>query len=103
MRRFWESEFKESDENLAYWTKKISGLPTISVGSVGLDSEFIDMSASASPTNINKVIDDINKEKYDLVAVGRALLADHEWVLKIKDQRLDEINPYTKEALYKLY
>lgn len=102
MRRFWESEFKESDENLAYWTK-ISGLPTISVGSVGLDSEFIDMSASASPTNINKVIDDINKEKYDLVAVGRALLADHEWVLKIKDQRLDEINPYTKEALYKLY
>lgn len=103
MRRFWESEFKESDENLAYWTKKISGLPSISVGSVGLDSEFIDMSASASPTNINKVIDDINKEKYDLVAVGRALLADHEWVLKIKDQRLDEINPYTKEALYKLY
>ena len=83
--------------------KKISGLPTISVGSVGLDSEFIDMSASASPTNINKVINDINKEKYDLVAVGRALLADHEWVLKIKDQRLDEINPYTKEALYKLY
>jgi 2,4-dienoyl-CoA reductase-like NADH-dependent reductase (Old Yellow Enzyme family) len=61
------------------------------------------MSASASPTNINKVIDDINKEIYDLVAVGRALLADHEWVLKIKDQRLDEINPYTKEALYKLY
>ena len=63
MRRFWESEFEGSDENLAYWTKKLSGLPTISVGSVGLDSDFIDMSAPASPTNINKAIDDINQKK----------------------------------------
>ena len=23
MRRFWESEFEGSDENLAYWTKKL--------------------------------------------------------------------------------
>ena len=103
MRRFWESEFEGSDENLAYWTKKLSGLPTISVGSVGLDSDFIDMSAPASPTNINKAIDDINQKKYDLVAVGRALLADHEWVVKIKEGRVDDIVPYSKEALLKLY
>lgn len=103
MRRFWESEFEGSKENLAYWTKKITGLPTISVGSVGLDSDFIDMTAPASPSNIDKAIEDITKEKYDMVAVGRALLADHEWVIKMKEGRVGDVNPYTKEALFKLY
>ena len=41
MRRFWESEFEGSEENLAYWTKKISNIPTIGVGSVGLDSDLL--------------------------------------------------------------
>ena len=41
MRRFWESEFPNSDENLAYWTKKISNITTIGVGSVGLDTDGI--------------------------------------------------------------
>jgi 2,4-dienoyl-CoA reductase-like NADH-dependent reductase (Old Yellow Enzyme family) len=42
-RRFWEPEFPDtgSDLNLAGWTKKISGLPTITVGSVGLNEDFI--------------------------------------------------------------
>tara|TARA_B100001094_G_scaffold285398_1_gene299527 strand:+ start:659 stop:1738 length:1080 start_codon:yes stop_codon:yes gene_type:complete len=103
MRRFWESEFEGSKENLAYWTKKLTGLPTISVGSVGLDSDFIDMSAPASPTNIDMAIKDISNEKYDMVAVGRALLADHEWVIKMKEGRVNDVIPYTQEALYKLY
>ena len=103
MRRFWESEFSGSEENLAYWTKKLLGLPTISVGSVGLDSEFIDMSAPASPTNINRAIEDINNSKYDMVAVGRALISDPEWVIKMKEGRLQDVIPYTKEALFKLY
>ena len=103
MRRFWESEFKGSDENLAFWTKKLTGLPTISVGSVGLDSDFIDMSAPASPRNIDKAISDISNKKYDMVAVGRALLADHEWVIKMREGRIKDIIPYTKEALLNLY
>ena len=103
MRRFWESEFEGSEENLAYWTKKISNIPTIGVGSVGLDSDFIDMTAPSKPASIDKAIDDISKEKYDLLAVGRALLSDHEWVLKMKDGRLKDVIPYSKEALLKLY
>ena len=103
MRRFWESEFEGSEENLAYWTKKISNIPTIGVGSVGLDSDFIDMTAPSKPANIDKAIDDISKEKYDLLAVGRALLSDHEWVLKMKEGRLKDVIPYSKEALLKLF
>tara|TARA_B100000475_G_scaffold2045_1_gene1811 strand:+ start:1097 stop:2176 length:1080 start_codon:yes stop_codon:yes gene_type:complete len=103
MRRFWESEFEGSDENLAYWTKKISNIPTIGVGSVGLDSDFIDMTAPATPTSIDKALDDIKKQKYDLIAVGRALLSDYEWVVKMKEGRLNDVIPYTKDALLNLY
>ncbi len=103
MRRLWESEFEDSEENLAYWTKKISNIPTIGVGSVGLDSDFIDMTAPAKPTSIDKALDDIAKEKYDLIAVGRALLSDYEWVVKMKEGRLNDVIPYTKDALLNLY
>ena len=40
-RRFWEPEFEGSDLNFAGWTKKLMGLPTITVGSVGLTGEFV--------------------------------------------------------------
>tara|TARA_B100000683_G_scaffold89645_1_gene88579 strand:+ start:12 stop:323 length:312 start_codon:yes stop_codon:yes gene_type:complete len=103
MRRFWEKEFENSEENLAYWTKKITKIPTIGVGSVGLDSDFIDMTAPASPTSIERAIEDISNNKYDMIAVGRALLSDPEWVLKMKEGRLNDVIPYTKEALLNLY
>ena len=35
----------------------------------------------------------------DLVAVGRALLADHEWALKMEEGRLDDIKPYNEDTL----
>jgi 2,4-dienoyl-CoA reductase-like NADH-dependent reductase (Old Yellow Enzyme family) len=40
-RRFWEPEFEGSDLNFAGWARKLTGLPTITVGSVGLSGEFL--------------------------------------------------------------
>ena len=44
-RRWWDAEFPEVDGdeglNLAGWCKKLTGLPSITVGSVGLSSDFI--------------------------------------------------------------
>lgn len=40
-RRFWVPEFEGSDLNLAGWTKKLTGKPAITVGSVGLNSDFL--------------------------------------------------------------
>tara|TARA_B110000014_G_scaffold257906_2_gene243197 strand:+ start:1310 stop:2497 length:1188 start_codon:yes stop_codon:yes gene_type:complete len=104
-RKFWEPEFEGSDNNLAYWAQKITGLPTITVGSVGLESKgdgFINMTAQADPVSIEKAIQDINERKYDMVAVGRALLADAEWVVKMKEGRLREIKPYSEKVLTEL-
>ena len=40
-RRYWEPEFEGSAMNLAGWTKKITGLATVTVGSVGLNQDFV--------------------------------------------------------------
>jgi 2,4-dienoyl-CoA reductase-like NADH-dependent reductase (Old Yellow Enzyme family) len=40
-RRFWEPEFEGSDLNFAGWAKKLTGVPTITVGSVGLSGDFM--------------------------------------------------------------
>lgn len=106
-RRFYEPEFSDSDLNLAGWTRKLTGKPVITVGSIGLDLDFVSdiMGAGVSKlsqNSIDQLIERLEKNEFDLVAVGRALLADHEWVTKIIDGRFDEINVFTKEALAEL-
>src|SRR6218665_1674892 len=56
-RRFWEPEFEGSELNFAGWARKLTGKPTITVGSVGLTGEFTEAlrtgssSKPASPDN----------------------------------------------------
>jgi 2,4-dienoyl-CoA reductase-like NADH-dependent reductase (Old Yellow Enzyme family) len=100
-RRFWEPEFEGSDLNLAGWTKKLSGKPTITVGSVGLSGEFIAAfrgeSSEAAP--LDDLIARLERDEFDLVAVGRALLVDPAWARKIHEGRNDELAPFSREAL----
>lgn len=103
-RRFWEPEFEGSDLNFAGWTKKLLGKPTITVGSVGLDGEFIAAfrGAGSRPASLDGLIKRLEREEFDLVAVGRALLADPKWVEKIRDSRLDELMDFERKALLSL-
>ena len=81
-RRYWQPEFEGSSLNLAGWTKKLTGKPTITVGSVGLDNNFIDFfteGKGAKTTSIAPLIERLHNKEFDLVAVGRALLADPAW------------------------
>ncbi|MGG3469777.1 FMN reductase [Neobacillus pocheonensis] len=91
--------------NLAGWTKKLTGKPAITVGSVGLDSEFtrsLFEGKGANNTDFRKLIEMLERNEFDLVAVRRALLADPGWVTKIRDGRTDELVPFTEDALKKL-
>ncbi|BBH20534.1 12-oxophytodienoate reductase [Paenibacillus baekrokdamisoli] len=100
-RRFWEPEFEGSELNLAGWTKKLTGKPTITVGSVGLDVEFTSLfreGKGAETVSIDGLIERLDRNEFDLVAVGRALLNDPEWVAKIREGRLDELVPFTAES-----
>ncbi|WP_028783907.1 NADH:flavin oxidoreductase [Thalassobacillus devorans] len=101
-RRFWEPEFEGSNLNLAGWTKKLTGKPVISVGSVGLDGEFTSFQG-AKTTSLDGLLEKLDKEEFDLVAIGRSLLMDPEWVKKVRDGRVDDLLPFDKESLKKLY
>ncbi len=100
-RRFWEPEFEGSDLNLAGWTKKISGLPTISVGSVSLNTDFITAfrQAGAEVSGIDRLIEMMERGDFDLIAVGRALIANPDWANKVKEGKLSELAPYSPEVL----
>ncbi|MFC3748316.1 NADH:flavin oxidoreductase [Paenibacillus sp. GCM10012306] len=105
-RRFWEPEFEGSELNFAGWTKKLTGKPTITVGSVGLDGDFTSLFAEGKGANhvgIDRLIQKLEHEEFDLVAIGRALLADPAWADKIRDGRTDELIPFTAEALKTLH
>ncbi|MER8031123.1 NADH:flavin oxidoreductase [Streptomyces bauhiniae] len=100
-RRYWLPEFEGSDLNLAGWTKKITGKPVITVGSVGLDGDFVGaFQGEGSPVKgIDDLLDGFEREEYDMVAIGRALLQDPEWAAKVLSGRFDELKPYDAAAL----
>nr|WP_202538119.1 NADH:flavin oxidoreductase [Streptomyces sp. SID8379] len=100
-RRYWLPEFDDSGLNLAGWTKKITGKQVISVGSVGLDGDFVKaFQGQGSPVKgIDNLLDRMEAEEFDMVAVGRALLQDPEWAAKVLADRFDELKPYDADAL----
>jgi 2,4-dienoyl-CoA reductase-like NADH-dependent reductase (Old Yellow Enzyme family) len=108
-RRFWEPEFPDVDGaqglNTAGWAKKLTGLPTITVGSVGLSSDFVSGYATgegAAAAGFHDLMERFTRGEFDLVAVGRALLQDPEWVVKVKEGRFDALMNYDQAALKSL-
>jgi len=58
-RRYWEPEFEGSDLNFAGWLKKVSGQPTITVGSVGLDQDFGDVFTNSESKSAPVALDEL--------------------------------------------
>jgi 2,4-dienoyl-CoA reductase-like NADH-dependent reductase (Old Yellow Enzyme family) len=105
-RRFWEPEFSGSELNLAGWTRKLSGKPTITVGSVGLTQDlFASFAVDNTPAsgNIAHLVRMFERGDFDLVAVGRALLADPQWSTKLRHGRLDEFGGFNRNAMGELF
>jgi 2,4-dienoyl-CoA reductase-like NADH-dependent reductase (Old Yellow Enzyme family) len=100
-RRFWEPEFEGSTLNLAGWAKRLSGKPTISVGSVSLDNDMFSAfrGEGSGIASIDQLIEMMARDEFDLVAVGRALLVDPAWAAKVRDGRMDQLMPYRGDAL----
>ncbi|MEU8912536.1 NADH:flavin oxidoreductase [Streptomyces nigrescens] len=100
-RRYWLPEYEDSDLNLAGWVKKLSGRPTLTVGSVGLDNEFIGTfkGERAGVAGIDRLLDRLERDEFDLVAIGRALLGDPEWAAKIFEGRTDALVPFDASML----
>lgn len=104
-RRFWEPEFPDIDGerglNFAGWAKKLTGCPTITVGSIGLNGDFIAGfgGETSLPASIDDLLERLAKDEFDLIAVGRALIVDPDWVAKVRQGRYAELSSYDRAAL----
>jgi 2,4-dienoyl-CoA reductase-like NADH-dependent reductase (Old Yellow Enzyme family) len=104
-RRFWEPEFPEIDGekglNFAGWAKKITGLPTISVGSVGLSSDFFSAfgGQTSATAGLEPLVERMERGEFDLIAVGRVLLSDAQWAAKVQQGRLGELEDFNPAAM----
>jgi 2,4-dienoyl-CoA reductase-like NADH-dependent reductase (Old Yellow Enzyme family) len=86
-RYFAQPAFAGSDMGLAGWIRRLSGCPTMTVGGIGFDKELA--ASFTQPTaaidNLGDVLRRFDSGEFDLVAIGRALLMDPDWVSKAKN------------------
>lgn len=101
-RRFWVPEFEGSDLNLAGWARKLTGRAAMTVGSVGLDIPLDNNSSirggpagDARPQGLSRLYEMLARGDFDLVGVGRGLLANPDWPRLVRQGRMSELAPYT--------
>lgn len=104
-RRFWEPEFEGSDMNLAGWVKRLTGARTMTIGSIGLDRDVTASFAGdrAAPAPLTGLVERFARGDFDLVGLGRVLLADPHWIEKIRDGRFSELIPFEAGAADVVY
>ncbi|WP_433291701.1 hypothetical protein ACQP2F_26085 [Actinoplanes sp. CA-030573] len=86
-RRFWEPAFDGDHRNLAGWAKRLTGLPVITVGSVGLTRAF---------PHRDDLLKRFANDEFDLVALGRILLANPDWVRLMAAGETASVRDYSK-------
>ena len=104
-RRFWEPCFDDQgDMNLAGWVKTVTGVPTCTIGSVGLGLDFL-VSLSegriAEPdlAHLDELMRRFDRGDFDLVAVGRAMIAEPDWPKLLQRGALDQLKPFSTSLM----
>lgn len=95
-RRFWDAEFDGSPLNLAGWAKRLTGLPTITVGSIGLQRS-VSHGGAEHPQSLEALAARHAADEFDLVALGRILLGNPEWARLVREGRSHNIVDYAKD------
>jgi len=102
-RILWKPAFAGSALTLAGWTRKLTGKPTMAVGGVGLDKDL--QSSFTGPVgtvdNLASACALLETGEFDMLSVGRAMLVDPEWTLKVRDGL--PFKPFSLEAFARLY
>jgi 2,4-dienoyl-CoA reductase-like NADH-dependent reductase (Old Yellow Enzyme family) len=106
-RQHGEPAFVGSDLTLAGWTRKLSGKPSIAVGSVGLAKAFDVPSrakrGSIPNVSLNRILEMLDNGECDLVAVGRALIANPDWTEKVRTGNTESLAAYSSDQLEALF
>lgn len=104
-RRIATPAFEGSEITLPGLTRQLSGVPVIAVGSVGLDQQFMPgaREAEAGAAGLETLAGLLDPVQFDVVAIGRALLTNPDWVTLFREDRLNEARPYSKSDEQTLY
>lgn len=98
-RRYATPAFTGDPDNLAGWVKRITGRPVITVGSIGLQPEFY---TAAEGPSLADLVRRLDRGEFDLAAVGRAILGDPALPAKLRAGRIEDIVPFTRDAIVQL-
>ncbi len=90
-----------SEETLSGWTRRLSGVPCIAVGKVcsnftlrGAYGEEKDAVADPHPA-----MDLVEKGEADLLALGRTLIANPDWVKQVREGNWQDLKAFDKSML----
>ena len=77
------------------------------MGSVGLSADFIPEGKEttfreAEPASLDELVRRMEADEFDLVAVGRALIANPDWANLVRANRGDALRAFEKEMLLAL-
>ena len=105
-RRYFEPAFSGDDLGFAGWVRKLSGRPTIAVGSITLGNDFKSaqgkLQAAPDPAQIEDIERRLDAGEFDLIAIGRGLLANPDWVRLVEAGRAADLRPFCKSHLESL-
>jgi len=103
-RRFDMPAFEGSETTLAGWARKLTGKPSMAVGGIGLNNWMQDTLKGRGETlalnNLDAVRRLYDQGMFDMIAVGRALISDPDWVQKARSG--GTFTPYDQAALSEL-
>lgn len=85
--RWDQPEFEGSPLSLAGWVKAVLGVPVIVAGGIGMSGDFIGTfgGVEGAPEPLDEVAARLDAGEFDLVAVGRGMLADPDWARRVRD------------------
>lgn len=104
-RRFWEPAFEGSPDTLAAVTRKLTGRPVIAVGSAGLEQPHQARNRRTADNmrsaigNLDRVLKGFVQGDFDLIAVGRGMLADPAWASKVQAGNSAALTPMESQML----
>ena len=102
-RRYWEPAFDGETRSLAAWTRCLTGKPVIAVGSVTMGNDFKSPLGKVHAQPAAEHIPDLERAlaagDFDLIAIGRALIANPDWVHKVQAGRAAELRSFIKQML----
>ncbi len=102
-RRFWDAAFPGSEETLAGWVRRLTGKPVIAVGSVLLNIDFKapegKVRAFLVPETLQRAAEGIEHGEFDLIALGRSLLANPDLVRRVWSGDMAGLKNYDRSHL----